>query len=196
MPSTNCAYDLYRYGLRNRNAYMSALNQTAIRDQYIERFVTYLAGEEDNDANDPTLNMTCAANVQGPHRLARASAYANHVDRFYPSNIHQFVLVPGVGHSSTGMFRSPQGRSVIFIHERDLPDSGQAPRASGRVDSPLEVQAATHSPACVLGSSNDAREMCALSAIRRGRLTLCVRPAGARTTHLHGVYGVRGQPTD
>ena len=121
IPSTTCRFNDYRYGMDYMNPYMDETPQATIIAQYRQRFVVYLAGEQDDDPTDPTLDTTCRAMAQGPHRLARALAYANYMDLYYPINVHQLLLVAGVGHSSTDMFRSPEGRSVIFIDPADIP---------------------------------------------------------------------------
>jgi pimeloyl-ACP methyl ester carboxylesterase len=126
-PSTTCTFNRYKYGLDNLNTYMSSVGATKITEQYRNRFVVYLAGELDNDPDDPDLNTSCRAILQGPDRFSRASAYANFIDIFYPTHFHQFTPVPGVGHSSTLMFRSPEGRGVIFAAEAEIPRLSLAP---------------------------------------------------------------------
>lgn len=119
VPQTGCAYNRYKYGLESRNPYMNRLRVDAIREQYRSRITTYLAGEEDTDVDDPNLDTSCAADWQGAHRLQRATAYANYMQLFYPGEGHRLVPVPGVGHSSTSMFRSPEGRASIFVEAPD-----------------------------------------------------------------------------
>ena len=128
IPSTTCRYNDYRYGMDYMNPYMDETAQPTIVEQYLQRFVVYLAGELDDDATDPTLDTSCRAMAQGPHRLARGTAYANYIERYYPVNAHRLLLVPGVGHSSTDMFRSSEGRSVIFVDAADIP-AASAPAA-------------------------------------------------------------------
>lgn len=119
VPQTSCSYNRYKYGLESRNAYMSSVNAEGIREQYRSHVVTYLAGEDDTDVDDPNLDTSCAANWQGAHRLERAIAYSNYMERFYPAPNHRLVRVPGVGHSSTRMFRSAEGRASLFIEAPD-----------------------------------------------------------------------------
>jgi hypothetical protein len=127
VPNTSCAFNTYKYGTDNMNSYMSNVGVERIIQQYRNRFVVYLAGELDNNPDDPDLNISCRATLQGPDRYSRASAYANYIDLFYSTHFHQFTPVPGVGHSSTLMFRSPEGRSVIFADEAEIPRSSLAP---------------------------------------------------------------------
>jgi pimeloyl-ACP methyl ester carboxylesterase len=126
-PSTTCTFNRYKYGLDNLNTYMSSVGATKITEQYPNRSVIYLAGELDNNPDDPDLSTSCRAMLQGPERFSRASAYANYIDNFYPTHFHQFTPVSGVGHSSTLMFRSPEGRGVIFADEAEIPRLSLAP---------------------------------------------------------------------
>lgn len=137
VPQTACEYNRYKYGLDSRNAYMSSLNAEAIREQYRSHVMTYLAGEEDTDADDPNLDTSCAADWQGAHRLERAISYANYMELFHPARDHRLVLVPGVGHSSTGMFRSPEGRASIFA---------EVPAEEPRPNPPTDLGIAASSP--------------------------------------------------
>lgn len=121
IPSTTCRFNDYRYGMDYMNPYMDETAKATIVEQYLQRFVVYLQGQEDDDPADTTLDTSCRAMAQGPHRLARGTAYANYIELYHPINAHRLLLVPGVGHSSTDMFRSPEGRSVIFVDESDIP---------------------------------------------------------------------------
>jgi hypothetical protein len=112
-PASGCPYyNEYGYGLDDLNPYMSALGPAEIIDQYVARKVTYLLGSSDTGTDD--LDVTCYANLQGQNRFERGTAYSNHVDQFFPQNQHDRLVVPGVAHSSTGMFNSAEGISVLF----------------------------------------------------------------------------------
>ena len=121
IPTTTCRFNDYRYGMDSLNPYMEQTPAATIIAQYLQRFVVYLAGELDDDPADPTLDTSCRAMAQGPHRLARGTAYANYVELYDPVNAHRLLLVPDVGHSSSNMFRSPEGRSVIFVAPAEIP---------------------------------------------------------------------------
>jgi hypothetical protein len=112
------AYDDYKHGLRNLNSYMAAVGATAIRAQYRQRSVSYLLGALDNDPNAAGLSMGCEANLQGFQRLERGTAYFNHLECAYGGTsvyaTHKLSVVPGVGHSSVGMFGSLAGRQALF----------------------------------------------------------------------------------
>ncbi|MGO1054738.1 hypothetical protein [Crossiella sp. CA198] len=106
-------YDNYKYGLRQRNPYMSEPSAEQIRGWYSSRKVTYLLGERDTE-RDSSLDTTCPAEAQGRNRFERGKAYLNSVSGQFPGLPHRMVTVPGVGHDSTAMFGSSQGKSVVF----------------------------------------------------------------------------------
>jgi hypothetical protein len=116
--SGSCSsYDRYKYGLQSRNAYMSAVSSTQIVAQYRPRRVTYLLGALDNDPGHPDLDTSCAANLQGSHRLERGLIFGDYLAHFYgaaSATTHETVVVPGVGHDSRDMLTSPAGVSRLF----------------------------------------------------------------------------------
>jgi len=61
-----------------------------------------------------SLDVTCGANLQGRHRFERGQTLIRFMDAFYPGHGHQEVIVPGIGHSSTQMYMSEEGRSALF----------------------------------------------------------------------------------
>lgn len=110
-------YDTYKYGLGQLNDYMSALPPGQIPLQYPTRHVTYLLGELDTDPTHPDLDTSCEAMLQGRHRLARGLVYVNHLRQVFGTSVlttHRAEIVPGVGHSSSGMFTSPCGAALLF----------------------------------------------------------------------------------
>lgn len=110
-------YDDYKYGLRNRNAYMSRLSTAQILAQYPAQRMTYLLGELDNDPAAVDLDTMCEASLQGAHRLERGTAYGFYVRHFFggaAAVTHRPVVVPGVGHDSRAMFTSPCGVDALF----------------------------------------------------------------------------------
>ena len=72
-------YNQYKYGLENLNSYMALSGSALIKNQYPEREVIYLLGNEDNDPNDSDLDKTCPAVFQGIHRLERGQIYYNYI---------------------------------------------------------------------------------------------------------------------
>jgi len=112
------SYNDYKYGLEERNEYMSRLTGDGIRGQYTVRDVIYLLGTEDDDPQGDGLDRSCPAMLQGDHRLMRGTVFYNHLCTFFDCSNHLFVLVPGIGHSGRGMFTSDEGRGVIFDLQR------------------------------------------------------------------------------
>jgi pimeloyl-ACP methyl ester carboxylesterase len=110
-------YNDYRYGMEKLNGYMQAVGPDQLRSQYAQREVVYLLGAEDTDPNHASLSKTCAAEMQGRHRLERGQLYHAHLRKFFGQEIakrHRVQLVPGVGHNSLKMFSSPGGVRCLF----------------------------------------------------------------------------------
>ncbi len=61
--------------------------------------------------------LDCSAMLQGDQRLQRGEAYFNHVNIFFGSaNLvtHRKEVIPGVGHSGSGMFASDCGQYFLY----------------------------------------------------------------------------------
>jgi hypothetical protein len=83
--------------------------------RFAARHVVYLLGTADTDPHHPALNTSCGAEAEGPHRLARGTAYFNYLQARHPGTLAQRVaLVPGVGHNGAAMFRSVCGLAALF----------------------------------------------------------------------------------
>ncbi len=102
-------YNEYGYGLEKLYSYQR--NTTSPQEMlmlYKKKHIIYLLGEKDT-TNNGNLSITRPAMLQGPNRLDRGKAYYNHLQKIYGNEIrktHQLVVVKGVGHSSSNMFRS------------------------------------------------------------------------------------------
>lgn len=120
-------YNEYRYGLDalSGKAYVGNFTPEEVRDNWRNRNIVYFAGEADTCTPDPAdpssqcndIDKSCAAMLQGSHRLERATRFFESVTLFYPplaGAVHEFSTVPGVGHSSSGMYRSTAGRRHIL----------------------------------------------------------------------------------
>jgi len=105
-----CAYNKYKYGLTYLNRYMSKNTIASMIKNFIKRKVTYFLGQKDILA----VEQTCQAALQGPHRLARGQNFKAHVDQEFPSNVHEIITVPGVGHTQYGMYTSEVGKKLLF----------------------------------------------------------------------------------
>ncbi|MEM8510450.1 MAG: hypothetical protein AAF717_21630 [Bacteroidota bacterium] len=112
-------YNAYRYGLEeNLPPYLIALGgEDVIRMRLPQREVTYLIGQNDNDPNGNLVDSSCEVLFQGADRFERAINYFDYLVHFYGPSIREdqrIKIVPGVGHSSRGMFQSESGRKYAF----------------------------------------------------------------------------------
>jgi pimeloyl-ACP methyl ester carboxylesterase len=132
-PQTRCrGFDQYKYGLEAPNAYVAAQTPQALMAHYARQQVIYLLGTLDADAAHPFLDRSCAAEAQGPSRLARGQAYYHYLSEvlgYEALKRQRRVLVDGVGHDQQGMFQSPCGVAWLFA-DGDCPqppDTRQMP---------------------------------------------------------------------
>ena len=120
IPSGCSDYDDYKYGLRARNAYMNRLPAAELISQYLPRHVTYLVGSDDTSRTND-LDISCAGDAQGYTRFERGLAYSNHLEQYYPDDNHAVDVVPNVGHSSSEMSTSAEGKAAIFPDPETIP---------------------------------------------------------------------------
>ena len=107
-------FDRYKYGLSDGlNAYMNRAGVDRIRVNLTTRDVVFLKGAEDNDPEARYLDQSCPAMAQGTNRFDRGIAYHRYLAELYGAQ-HEFIVVPGVGHSASRMFGSEGGRRAIF----------------------------------------------------------------------------------
>ncbi|MDZ4801904.1 MAG: hypothetical protein SGI92_27430 [Bryobacteraceae bacterium] len=105
-------YNQYKFGLIDIQGYASETGPDVIRGNYAARNVTYLLGQEDNvDAH--SMDKSCQAMAQGPFRLQRGQAFFEHLNKTTTAT-HKLVEVPKCDHSAECMYRSVEGRQVIF----------------------------------------------------------------------------------
>jgi pimeloyl-ACP methyl ester carboxylesterase len=118
-PTANCpTFDNWKYGMKNRPAYVDNVAPADLERIYAGREVVYLLGSDDTDEQAGDLDKTCRAEVQGKSRLARGEAYFAYMQKRHPTLGHRLQLVPGVGHGARKMFTSACGVAVLF----DLPN--------------------------------------------------------------------------
>ena len=133
-PQMRCrGFDHYKYGLEAPNAYVAAQTPQALMSHYARQQVIYLLGTLDADAAHPFLDRSCAAEAQGPTRLARGQAYYQYLPVVLGHEVVQRqhrVLIEGVGHDHQGMFQSPCGVAWLFAN-------GQCPQPSGTSQMPF-----------------------------------------------------------
>ncbi|BBK37974.1 hypothetical protein STAQ_30520 [Allostella sp. ATCC 35155] len=116
-PQTDCArFDRYKYGLDRVVPYLAGMPADDLRARFLARDVVWLLGGADNDPNHRFLDRTCAAQLQGPHRLGRGQAYFAYLGLLArPAPLrHRLVVVPGVGHDNRAMFGSAEGRAALL----------------------------------------------------------------------------------
>lgn len=102
----------YRYGLQARPSYAAAASDEQVRTQFPRRVVTYLLGGDDTGKED--LDQSCAASLEGKHRLARGKTFFAFMNAFFPGHKHDLVIAPGQPHSAGMMYRSPEGRAALY----------------------------------------------------------------------------------
>ena len=110
IPNVRCNYDAWKYGLTQMNNYMNRFKVDYLIDNFLKRDVTYFLGEQDIGQ----VEQNCMASIQGPTRLARGKNFKDHLDQFYPANVHNLIVVPGVGHTQYGMYNSELGKKLLF----------------------------------------------------------------------------------
>jgi hypothetical protein len=111
-PGACTDYREWHYGLENLNTYMRRLPGGAIEANLVGRDVAILLGDADTGSSQ--LDVSCGANLQGPHRFARGRALLAYMDAFHPGHRHTHAIVEGVGHSSRGVFLSDEGLAILF----------------------------------------------------------------------------------
>jgi len=108
-------FNRWKYGLQNLPSYGAGRSAEELERDYVARDVTYLLGAKDADPEHPSLDRSCAAMAQGPHRYARGHAYFEYLTQRNPESLrHRIVDVPGIGHDSNGMFTSTAGIETLF----------------------------------------------------------------------------------
>ncbi len=59
-----------KYGMQGLPAYAAGRTAASLEEHYAGLDLTYLLGAEDTNPNHPALDKGCAAEAQGPYRLA------------------------------------------------------------------------------------------------------------------------------
>jgi len=112
-------FNHWKYGLVQAPSY-AGLDQPGITPAnleaaYAQRDVITLLGEQDCDPRHPALDLSCAAQAQGPNRLARGRAYTQYMKLRHTDSLrHRHFEIPGVGHDGVGIFTSPPGIAALF----------------------------------------------------------------------------------
>jgi len=114
-----CLFNQYRYGLDNRNRYMSQISDTQIKKNFSSRDVVLAVGDQDDATskpnppipNDPKdgadLDVSCAAEYQGASRLERAKIFASYLNFTFPGQQFPLVIGNGIAHQLK-LYASPE----------------------------------------------------------------------------------------
>ncbi|QEU04293.1 alpha/beta hydrolase [Pseudomonas oryzihabitans] len=122
-------FDTWKYGMQGLPAYAAGRTAASLEQHYAGLDLTYLLGAEDTNPNHPALDKGCAAEAQGPYRLARGLNYYRYLQGRHPGLRQALVEVPGVGHNGDAIFTSPAGRQALF----GAGDQASARQGGGRV---------------------------------------------------------------
>jgi pimeloyl-ACP methyl ester carboxylesterase len=111
--AASCKYDDYKYGLSGRSGYVARLTREQVLMQYASRRITYVQGGSDTVQNGD-MDTDCAANMQGPNRLARGANFFTRIRQLLPNAPQDRIVVPDVDHDHDAMFAAPAIRPVLF----------------------------------------------------------------------------------
>jgi hypothetical protein len=114
--TTGCSsFNDYPRGMDKLNPYASIVGVEKIKQQFLNRDITYILGEKDVNMNDSSLDKTCEGNMQGRFRLERGQFYYEYIQLFAKKKkIHQIAVVPDVAHDGDKMVNSKAARWHLF----------------------------------------------------------------------------------
>ncbi len=110
-------FNEYLYGFDGRDPYMRRRPIADMLAGFQGRDVWIFSGLEDDNPDARDMDPSCPTALQGRHRLERGRRYYEYLGHFFGPDIYEskvIELVPGVGHSGRGMFKSGQGKAIIF----------------------------------------------------------------------------------
>jgi pimeloyl-ACP methyl ester carboxylesterase len=117
VPASCGNFNHWKYGWQDAPAYAQAMTPAAYEADFVKRHVVYLLGTADTNPRHPALDISCAAETQGPYRLARGLSFFSYLQKRHPDLRTQSVLeVEGVGHDGDAMFSSACGLTALFAH--------------------------------------------------------------------------------
>jgi len=108
------AFDEWKYGMRNRPAYLAADDPKTLESAYVLRDVTYLVGGNDDSPTQKAMDKSCPAEAQGSNRVIRAESYYAYLQQRHPGLHQRFHVVPDVGHNQAKMLTSVCALHVMF----------------------------------------------------------------------------------
>ena len=116
----NCReFNHWRYGpLHVHEDYVqqsASQGWAALEDFFTGKDVVYLLGTDDIDPHEKDLDISCAAEMQGPNRFLRGQAYYGQLHEQHRTSWNQHMwFVPDVAHSAARMITSQCGVAAIF----------------------------------------------------------------------------------
>ena len=111
-------FDRWKYGWADAPAYAQQLTRAEYESRYVKRDVVYLLGTEDTDPQFPSLDKSCAAETQGPERLARGHNYLRYLRLRDPDLTQPSYDIAGVGHEGSSMIDSACDLAALFGEPR------------------------------------------------------------------------------
>jgi pimeloyl-ACP methyl ester carboxylesterase len=108
-------FNRWKYGMDDRPPYLDDRTPAQLEATYAARRIDYLVGGADDDPQQSALDRSCAAEAQGPQRVARAQAFYRYMQSRHPDGSTQhFHVVPGVGHDGARMLTSVCALAAMF----------------------------------------------------------------------------------
>lgn len=114
--AAQCAgFNRWKYGMDGRPPYLDDRSPAQLEAAYAALRIAYLVGGADDDPQQSALDTSCAAEAQGPQRVARAEAFYRYMRSRHPDSLPQsFHIVPGVGHDGARMLTSACALAAMF----------------------------------------------------------------------------------
>jgi pimeloyl-ACP methyl ester carboxylesterase len=111
-------YNHYPKGLTALNSYAQAAGADRILHNMLNRDIVILLGNNDTQMDDPDLDVSCAANIEGRFRLERGIFFIAHIKSFPGYGHHMnFSIVPGMAHEGD-MINTPEALYWIYRENR------------------------------------------------------------------------------
>ena len=109
------SFNDYPRGMENLNPYASKVGVETIKQQFLNRDISFILGEKDVNMSDSSLDKSCEGNMQGRFRLERGQFFYEYLQLYSnKKKIHQIEVVPDVAHDGDKMVNSKAARWNIF----------------------------------------------------------------------------------
>lgn len=114
-PNPACPdFNRWLYGLTAPPPYVVQPTDS-LEKRYLAHDAIYLIGERDRNPADPSLDRSCSAMTQGPHRFGRAMQFMFNLELRQPNQVyHRLFIIRDVGHDPARMFTSRCGLAALF----------------------------------------------------------------------------------